>query len=312
MRGLITAGGKGTRFGLKATNKHLAPVYGKAMVHNALGYLLRAGIEDVCIVTSPHQVGAFIEELGTGENIEEKYGHPVRLHYATQDNPLGGIADAIYQGKEFATMRNVDNNEIWVHDLAVVLGDNIFEDGDFLVDAVKNFSGGAVAFYTRPSYDVLFEGSDEKGWKGRFGMIQRNGEEIISIQEKPSATKGSGGQLQLPPEYQAGEVLVGAYIFGRARHFSRYNVLSNAPPKTVFERIKTQKPSSRGQLEVTDLLLSYLADGALRVAPEVKGWWCDCGNPDTWLLSSLGLCVKNGKSLVEIFARAKKILGGKQ
>lgn len=301
MRGLITAGGKGTRFGLKATNKHLAPVYGPAMVQNALSYILNAGIEDVCIVTSSHQVGAFIEELGKGENLEEKYGHQVRLHYATQANPLGGIADVIYQGKEFATLRDEKNNTVGVHDLAVVLGDNIFEDDYFLVDAVKNFKEGATAFYTKPSHDIIFEGSDETGWQGRFGMIQRDGERILSIKEKPPATKDLDGKISLPSEYSTGEVLVGAYIFGKHRNI-------DGSIKTVFDRIKTLKPSLRSQLEVTDLLLTYLADGKLIVAPEVQGWWCDCGNPDTWLLSSIGLAVKHGKSFDDLFEQAKKML----
>jgi len=322
MRGLITAGGKGTRFGLKATNKHLAPVYGPAMIQNALSYLLNVGIEDVCIVTSPNQVGAFHEELGKGDSFEGKCGHPVRLHYATQENPLGGIADVIYQGEEFATIRDKENKIVGVHDLVVVLGDNIFKDDYFLVGGIKNFKEGAVAFCTRPSHDVLFEYNESrKSWQGRFGMLQREGDKVIKIEEKPLATKDSDSILHLPKEFVAGEVLVGAYIFGT----THYKIISSILPpvhwpthreelstKTVFDRIRELKPSPRGQLEVTDLLLSYLKDDALSVAPEVKGWWCDCGNPETWMLSSLGLYAKkHGRDAVkQLYAQLEKMLGG--
>ncbi|MBI4448821.1 NTP transferase domain-containing protein [Candidatus Woesearchaeota archaeon] len=293
MRGLITAGGLGTRMGLstKATNKHLLPVYDVPMIMNSLRYLLRAGLQDVLIVSNPHQLWHFGEVLGDVSALEAEFGHSVRIHYKKQENPTGGIGEVIKLAEEFCTIRDKRGQVIGKDDITVVLGDNVFKDSDLLVDAAKGFNGGAVVFAKVIPEALLFQGNDEQGYTSRFGMISRKGDIVVKIEEKPRATKGPDGKLRLSPEFENHEVLVGAYIFD----------------STCFDRIKTMKPSLRGQLEVTAIMQSYLDQGQLRVS-SVQGWWSDCGNPDTLLLASMLQYHMKGMSLDALYERVQEIL----
>ena len=293
MKGLITGGGLGTRMGLstKATNKHLLPVYDVPMVMNALKYLLRAGIQDVLIVSSPGQLWHFGEVLGDGSQLEGEYGHPVRIKYQRQESSTGGIGDVIRLAEEFCTVRDVNGIVVAKDSVAVALGDNVFSDEHIFVEAVKGFKGGGMGFAKVIPEAFLFQGSDEKGWNSRFGMISRKGDMVTAISEKPAATRGVEGKLQLASEFSKNEVLVGAYIFDG----------------TVFDRIRKLKPSPRGQYEVTEILDSYRVESKLRVT-EVKGWWSDCGNPDTLLLTSILCYEKKGNSLAELYSKVEMLL----
>ncbi|MDP7116340.1 MAG: sugar phosphate nucleotidyltransferase [Candidatus Woesearchaeota archaeon] len=113
MKGVICAGGHGTRMMpcTKVTNKHLLPVYSKPMIYYPLQTLIDAGIKEVLIISGPGHAGDFLNLLGSGK----KFG--VKLSYALQEE-AGGIAQAVAMSEDFA-----DNQPI-----AVILGDNIFED----------------------------------------------------------------------------------------------------------------------------------------------------------------------------------------
>jgi glucose-1-phosphate thymidylyltransferase len=168
MKGIVLAGGAGTRLNplTEVTNKHLLAVYNKPMIFHPLETLLRAGIKDIMFVTSGEHAGAFLRLLGSGE----RYG--ANFSFKIQEGSLG-IAHAIGLCKDFAEGS----------DVAVILGDNIFED-DFS-NAVQTFKSGAKIF--------LKHHDDPR----RFGVPEIVDGIIVNIEEKPSNPKSQYAQTGL-------------------------------------------------------------------------------------------------------------------
>src|ERR1700674_5306082 len=112
-RGIILAGGKGTRLGelTKVTNKHLLPVGPYPMVYHPLKKMVDAGVRDVLLVSGTEHMGDFVELLGSGRE------HKCSLTYRVQDE-AGGIAQALGLAELFCRDARV----------VVILGDNIFQD----------------------------------------------------------------------------------------------------------------------------------------------------------------------------------------
>jgi len=160
MKGVILAGGTGSRMYplTKVTNKHLLPVYDKPMIYYPLQTLVNAGIKEIMIVSGRGHAGHFLELLGSGM----EFG--VQLTYEIQEK-AGGIAEALGLA------------ESWVDDdpVAVILGDNIFEDS--ISSDVTSFRKGAKIF--------LKEVPDAH----RFGVAEINGDHVVSIEEKPEKPK---------------------------------------------------------------------------------------------------------------------------
>lgn len=131
MKGVILAGGLATRlYPLTfATNKHLLPVYDKPMIFYPIQTLVNAGVTDIIIVVSGPHSGHFINVLKNGKDLGVKH-----LEYAYQENPKGGIADALALAEDFADSGNI----------AVILGDNT-TDAD-ISEAVSSFKDGAKIF----------------------------------------------------------------------------------------------------------------------------------------------------------------------
>jgi len=160
MKGVILAGGTGSRMYplTKVTNKHLLPVYDKPMIYYPLQTLVNAGIKEIMIVSGRGHAGHFLELLGSGM----EFG--VQLTYEIQEK-AGGIAEALGLA------------ESWVDDdpVAVILGDNIFEDS--ISSDVSLFRKGAKIF--------IKEVPDAH----RFGVAEINGDHVVSIEEKPEKPK---------------------------------------------------------------------------------------------------------------------------
>jgi len=222
MKGAILAGGKGARLLplTKLVNKHLLPIFNKAMIEYPLRTLLRGGIKEVLIVSGREHAGDFIEYLGSGKD----YG--ANFSYKVQDE-AGGIAQALLLAEDFADGKP----------LTVILGDNVFQDN--FGKAIKSFREGARIF--------LKKVSDPE----RFGVPVLNGKLIEKIIEKPDR----------PPSSYA---VTGLYQYDAE----------------VFRIIKRLKPSSRGELEITDVNNAYIRNGQMR-AEFVKGFWSDTGTFDS-------------------------------
>ena len=161
MKGVILAGGKGTRMLplTKVTNKHLLPVYNKPMIYYPIQTLKEIGIKDILIVSGRTHVGHFLELLGSGEESD------LRFSYTIQERE-GGIAEALALAENFAHGEPV----------AVILGDNIFE-GNFK-EEVTSFKEGARIF--------LKEVEDPE----RFGVAELDlNNTVKNIIEKPANPK---------------------------------------------------------------------------------------------------------------------------
>jgi len=162
-RGIILAGGKGTRLGelTKVTNKHLLPVGPIPMVYHPLKKLVGAGIRDILLVSGTEHMGDFVELLGSGR------AHSCSLTYRVQDE-AGGIAQALGLAELFCgTGRAV-----------VILGDNIFFDPltPLLKEAEKR---------PNDAWIVLTKVDDPS----RYGVAELRDQRVVGLEEKPDSPK---------------------------------------------------------------------------------------------------------------------------
>ena len=171
MKGVILAGGLATRLRplTAVTNKHLLPIYNKPMIYYPLEAMKQAGIKEVLLTSSPDHAGDFATLLQSGED----FG--LRLYYAVQKNPKGGIADAIMLAEEFAKGEKI----------LVVLGDNIFlHDLSRAVALMKQKEKGAMIF-----------GIEMPTQSKQYGVIELDQhKKVISIEEKPEHPKSNIAQ----------------------------------------------------------------------------------------------------------------------
>ncbi len=164
MKGVILAGGKGTRLYplTKITNKHLLPVYDQPMIYYPIQTLVDAGIRDILIVTGGNYAGDFLQLLGNGR----QFGL-TSLNYTYQEGE-GGIADALSLAEHFA-----DNGKI-----CVILGDNIIEKS--IRAAVEDFRR-----QEKGAKIMLKEVPDPE----RFGVAEIHKGHVVNIEEKPKSPK---------------------------------------------------------------------------------------------------------------------------
>ena len=231
------AGGTGSRLSplTKVTNKHLLPVYNEPLIYKVIKTLTNSGVKDITIVLGGESVGDFIRLLGDGS----EFGANFSYVYQKQ---AGGIAEALY-----LTRKIVEG-----HKVAVILGDNIFED---------NFKAEISEFENSDTYDCclfLKEVEDPE----RFGVAELNDDGTIkTIVEKPKKPKTN-------------YVVTGLYLYDE----KIFDIIKRVIDKVGY--------SNREELEITDVDNYYLRNGRVKTI-FVKGFWSDAGKFETLLRSSI-------------------------
>ena len=230
-KGIVLAGGSGSRLHpiTMGVSKQLLPIYDKPMIYYPISVLMLAGIKDILIISTPEDMSGYQRLLGDGSHLG------VCLDYAIQPSP-DGLAQAFIIGESF----------IGDHDVALVLGDNIFYGQHFTekLNAATTRVKGATIF----GYHV----KDPE----RFGVVEFDSQgHVLSIEEKPSAAKSN-------------YAVTGLYFYDN----------------DVVQIAKSITPSSRGELEITDINNAYQARGDLKVELLGRGFaWLDTGTHDSLL-----------------------------
>lgn len=167
MKGIILAGGSGTRLYpiTMAISKQLMPIYDKPMVYYPLTTLIGAGINEILIISTPHDLPRFEQLLGNGAQIGCKFS------YKVQETPTG-LADAFIVGEDFIGSDSV----------AMILGDNVFYGSEFedkVSESAANLEGG-----------VIF--GQQVADPERYGIVEfDDNNNVMSIEEKPAEPKSN-------------------------------------------------------------------------------------------------------------------------
>ncbi len=227
MKGLVLAGGYGTRLRpLTFTgNKHMIPVANQPILFYSLKQLARAGIRDVALVLGPlHET--------IQETVRDGSAFGLRVSYVHQGDPRG-LAHAVLCAREF----------LGDDPFVMYLGDNLLQEGlERFVDLYQREHPSAVVGVTPVSQP------------SHYGIIELDGEAIVSIEEKPAHPRSN-------------LALIGVYLFG----------------PDIHPVVADLKPSRRGELEITEAIWKLVRSGHRVLPHPVRGWWKDTGRPEDLL-----------------------------
>jgi len=238
MRGLVCAGGEATRLGelTRVANKHLLPVGRWPMIYYPLQLLERAGVREVLVVTGKGHAGQMIDLLGDG-----------RLTVRGTAEPLLDL-DLTYKVQTeaggIAQVVGMARDFAAGGPLVVVLGDNIFEQSHARDISAWGADAGGARIFVKDVPDPEAFGVVVYGDDGRVTDIVEKAGVVDTRYERPPTS----------------DAVVGLYCY----------------PPDVFDVIADLQPSSRGELEITDVNRHYAGEGRLD-AVKVRGWWEDAG-----------------------------------
>ena len=248
MKGIILAGGSGSRLHpvTKGVSKQLIPIYDKPMIYYPISTLMLAGIRELLIISTPHDLPSYEHLLGDGR----QFG--CSINYAVQESPRG-LAEAFLIGESF-----IDGDPI-----ALVLGDNLFHGGGFsglLMNAATHKIGGHV-------FGIRVADAS------RYGVVEiDSGGRVLSLEEKP---KNPNSNI----------AVVGLYFFD----------------ERVVDIAKQVTPSDRGELEITEVIQTYINEGSLRLDILPRGLtWLDTGTHESMMQASQYVYAVEERSGVKI------------
>lgn len=258
MKGIILAGGKGTRLypNTIAVSKQLLPIYDKPLIYYPLSVLLLAGIRDILVISTPEDTPNYEKLLGDGSRIG------INIQYAVQDKPRG-LADAFIIGADF----------IGDDSVCLVLGDNVFYGQGFSVslkEAQKYTENGGAAIFGYPVKNPR-----------EFGVVEFDeNKKVISIEEKPAEPKSN-------------YAVPGLYFYDNSVVEIAKNVKPSARGEIEITAINNYY-LEQGRLSVTLLGrgLSWLdtgspkgmhkASGFVKTVQEMQGFYISCIEEIAW------------------------------
>ncbi len=258
MKGIILAGGKGTRLypNTIAVSKQLLPIYDKPLIYYPLSVLLLAGIRDILVISTPEDTPNYEKLLGDGSRIG------INIQYAVQDKPRG-LADAFIIGADF-----IGNDSV-----CLVLGDNVFYGQGFslsLKAAQECVEKGGAAIFGYPVKNPR-----------EFGVVEFDeNKKVISIEEKPAEPKSN-------------YAVPGLYFYDNEVVEIAKNVKPSARGEIEITAINNYY-LEQGKLSVTLLGrgLSWLdtgspkgmhkASGFVKTVQEMQGFYISCIEEIAW------------------------------
>ena len=258
MKGIILAGGRGTRLypNTKAVSKQLLPIYDKPLIYYPLSVLLLAGIREVLVISTQHDIDNYKELLGDGSRIG------IQIEYRVQDTPRG-LADAFILGEEF-----IGNDSV-----CLVLGDNVFY-GQAFTPTLKRAMDNAEK-YGANIFGCLVKNPKE------FGVVEFDeNRKVISIEEKPQKPKSN---FAVP----------GLYFYDNSVIEIAKNVKPSARGEIEITSINNAY-LEQGRLHVTLMGRGmawldtgspkgmYKASGFVKTVQEMQGFYISCIEEIAW------------------------------
>ena len=232
MKGIVLAGGEGTRLSplTKVISKQILPIYDKPMIYYPISVLMLAGIKEILIISTSRDIVYFKDLLGDGSSLG------INFYYKIQEKPRG-LADAFILGEKF-----IGNS-----DVCLVLGDNLFYGANLqkMLEISKKETSTEKKAIIFGSYVPDPE---------RYGVVEFEGEKIISLEEKPVNPKSN-------------YAVVGLYFY----------------TNEVIEISKNVRPSDRGEIEISSVNNAFLNNNKLKLKLFNRGIsWLDTGTPDSY------------------------------